>query len=344
MVRAQMILQTAAGNSASRVAGDLGVRKATVLDWVRRFREGGVAALADAERPGRPQKFDEAVRLAVAALAVDDPAARSTQRNRWTVRALATEFEKTLPLAPKRSTVWSILREAGIRTNRSSFWLFSRDPNFEAKVNAIASLLADPPADELVLSIDEKTSIQALERLRPNVPPQPGKPRRIEHGYKRHGTVDLIAAYAPTTGDVFGLVTKGHDHQAFGYFLTKLFKHYPEQRLVLVMDNLSVHKHNAIKAFIAAQRGRVRVLFTPTHASWINPVESWFSVLGRRLLRDRSFESKEELADALYDFIDYWDEHDKRPLRWRFRGFPTPRRPPAQPSASPIVAAADEHQ
>ena len=331
VLRAKIVLQTAAGFSASEVAGMLRIRKATVVDWVGRFRRGGVAALCDSPRTGRPAEFGERVRLEVAALAVEDPRARKHERNRWTVRALAAELAaRGGEASPKRSTVWTMLARAGIRTDRSEFWLFSKDPNFEDKVNAIAPLLADPSADELVISVDEKTSIQALSRLHESSPPGPHRARRVEHGYKRHGTVDLIAAYAPKTGEVFGVVTQGHTHLEFGLFLIKLLAHFTG-KIVLVMDNLSVHKQVAIKELLASYGERVRVLFTPTHASWLNPIEAWFSILARRALGTRSFKSKEELIDALYDFIDHWNDHDKKPLKWRFRGFPTPRKKLATP-------------
>lgn len=325
VLRARIVLLAAAGASASEVAERLGVRKATVLDWVGRFRAHGLAALVDAPRSGRPRKHGEQVRLQVAALAVDDPGARNIERSRWTVRAVAAELARTGgKSAPRRSTVWEILRDVGIRTNRSEFWLFSKDPEFEAKVNAIAPLLASPSDDELVISLDEKTSIQALSRPHPNTPPAPGRSRRVEHGYKRHGTVDLIAGYVPTTGEVFGLVADTHTHAEFGEFLRKLLARF-SGKVALLMDNLSVHKHAKIKELLAGYGDRVRVLFTPTHASWLNPIEAWFSILSRRALRDRHFMDKDALTEALYEFIDYWNAHDKQPLRWHFRGFPAKR-------------------
>lgn len=336
--RAEIVLLASTGEGAASIGRRLELRKATVLQWIARFRESGLAGLKDLPRSGRPKRFDEKVHLAVAALAVEDPELRGEFRSRWTVRSLANAYEPGGDEPrPSKSAVARMLAAAHICTNRSRVWLFSKDPELEAKVKAIADVLVSPPPDTIVYSVDEKTSIQALERTHPTSPPAPGRPRRVEHGYKRHGVVDLFAAYAPATGDVHALVTPCHTHVEFGFFLTQLVDRHPTGRIILIMDNHSIHKHRAIQEYLAAQGGRVTVLFTPTHASWINPVEGWFSILARRALRDRSFASKDILVQRLYDFVEHWCSNDKKPLRWRFRGFP-PRKVAASivaPSSMP---------
>ena len=317
------MLLASGGEAASSIGRRLGLRKATVLQWIARFRSGGLAGLEDLPRSGRPKLFDEKVHLAVAALAVEDPESRGEFRSRWTVRSVAAAYGRQSGAAgPSKSAVARMLAAAHIATDRSRVWLFSKDPELEAKVKAIADVLVSPPPDTIVYSVDEKTSIQALERINPTTPPAPGRHKRVEHGYKRHGVVDLLAAYAPATGDVFALVTPCHTHLEFGFFLTQLLERHPTGRIILIMDNHSIHKHRAIQEYLSAQGGRVTVLFTPTHASWINPVEGWFSILARRALSERSFASKELLVQRLYDFVDHWCSNDKKPLRWRFRGFP----------------------
>lgn len=204
-------------------------------------------------------------------------------------------------------------------------WLHSPDPDFQVKVKTICELYLNPPAGAVVLCADEKTGMQARADLCPIHTQGQGASRK-EFEYVRHGTSTLIAAFNIQTGEVFGGCWR---RTAAGIvrFLEALAKKYPHEEVYLVWDNLNVHKGDAIEAFNARHGGRFHFVYTPRHASWMNQVEIWFSILQRRVLRHGSFSSTADLEAAVMGFIRAWNAIERRPFRWRFRGEFAPRLP-----------------
>jgi hypothetical protein len=249
-----------------------------------------------------------------------------------------------------RSAVQRILAEADLKPHRSKYWLHSLDPQFEAKALDICRLYLDAPRlyrhGELVLCVDEKTGIQALERARPTTPGAPGRPERRDPEYVRHGTRCLLATLVVPTGEVIGGVTERRATWDFVRHIRDVVVRFPEvERFHWVMDNLNTHwtfelcqylgKLSGVwdgrpalrtgaqrRAFLADPAHKHVVHFTPKHGSWLNQVEIWFGVLCRRLLRRGEFRSVEELAERILEFIDYYDRHDAHPYEWTYTGKP----------------------
>lgn len=199
-------------------------------------------------------------------------------------------------------------------------WKDSPDPDFESKMMNIVGLYLDPPRNAIVLSVDEKTAIQALGRSSANKPVKPGQVEKINHEYIRHGTKSLIAALSVHEGTITGECFDRHSHKEFLVFLKNLAKCYPRGELHLIMDNLSMHKHKEIQKWLRRNK-RIQVHFTPTYASWLNQIELWFSILARKIIRRGVFSSKQELVNKIMEFIKYYNTQAK-PFRWTYRGDP----------------------
>ena len=236
----------------------------------------------------------------------------------WTQPALQAELQRftgeTVSLSEIRRTLWC----GGLRPHRVRIWLHSPDPDFASKVNVICDLYLNPPKDAVVLCVDEKTGMQARADLNP-IHVSPTKEVRREFEYVRNGTQTLIAAFDTRTGEVFGRCWR-RTARGVERFLEALAKKYPEGDVYIVWDNLNVHSGPAINAFNARHGGRFRFVHTPLHASWMNQIEIWFSILQRRVLRHGSFSSKADLEAAVMSFIHGWNTVERRPFRWRFRG------------------------
>jgi transposase len=248
-------------------------------------------------------------------------AAKGTPRSSsavWTHATLQAELERQTGQTLSLSEVGRILRCGGLRPHRVRIWLHSPDPHFQDKARTICALYANPPPGAVVLCVDEKTGMQARAALNPLHASKRGV-MRCEFEYVRHGTSTLIAAFNIQTGEVFGRCWR---RTAAGVqrFLEALAKKYPEGEVWIVWDNLNVHSGPAIDAFSARHGGRFHFVYTPLHASWMNQVEIWFSILQRRVLRHGSFSSKADIEAAVMAFIREWNEVERRPFRWRFRG------------------------
>jgi len=219
------------------------------------------------------------------------------------------------------STVWRILDHAAIKPHRIRYWLHSKDPNFAAKAREIIDLYTNPPPGAVVLSCDEKPGIQAREPFQEWAPDaERRRQARREFHYRRHGTVNLIAALNVRTGEVFGMCADRNRHQEFVAFLEEIVRRHPTGEVHLILDNLATHKHAKVKELIAAQGGRIRLHFTPTHSSWMNQIEIWFSTLSRRLLRRGSFSSRDDLKAQLAAFIAEYNEQSAKPYKWTYTG------------------------
>ena len=296
-LRARIVLACAGGEGTSPLARRLGVSRPTVISWRERYRSGGIAALADAPRSGRPKVVDEAEILA-RTLETPPPALGVTH---WSTRLLAAE------IGVGDATVARCWRRYGLQPWRRESFKFSTDPELEAKVRDVVGLYLDPPEKAVVLCVDEKSQIQALDRTAPILPLRPGLPERATHDYVRHGTTTLFAALEIATGRVTDACYERHRHEEFLAFLKKVARAYPRRKLHVVVDNYATHKHPEVEAWLD-KHPRITLHFTPTSGSWLNLVEVFFSIITRQAIRRGTFGSVKDLIAAIRRFIDGWNE------------------------------------
>jgi transposase len=302
--RARIVLLAADGESNTAIAERVGVSRPTVIGWRQRYLAQGLDGLADQERSGRPRQIDR-TKVIATTLA---PPPKKYGVTHWSTRLLARH------LGISDHAVATIWREAGIQPWRAASFRFSTDPELVAKVVDVVGLYLAPPQNAVVLSIDEKSQIQALDRTAPVLPTQPHLIERRSHDYIRHGTTTLFAALEIDTGTVTAALKARHRHNEFLAFLKQVARAYPDVELHLVMDNYAAHKHPAVKAWLAANP-RVHVHFTPTHASWMNLVEVWFSMAERQAIHRGTFTSVKDLNRKIRQFIDGWNDR-AHPFTW----------------------------
>jgi transposase len=308
--RLRAIVCAAEGLGPQAIAMQIGGSRESVMRWLTRFRTGGLPALADRPKSGRPRQYGAKVRAKIAAAACRPPQGQ----NRWTVRALAAH------VGVPKSLVHEVLQREHIQPHRVRYYLHSSDPNFEKKLEDIVGLYMHPPENAVVLCMDEKTGIQALERTQLQLPLQPGRVKRLSLEYRRHGVVSLFAALQVHKGIVHGMVTDRHTHVECLRFLKQLNQAYQGRDLHLVVDNFSTHTHAKVVAWLD-KHPNIRLHFTPTHASWLNQVELWLSILSRRHLKHSSFPSKRHLVKTIMHAI---VEHNRqaKPFAWTYTGDP----------------------
>lgn len=297
VTRARIVLRAADGVANDRIAAELGVALMTVKLWRRRYAGAGLVGLVDERRPGRPPTYTRAERDRVIALTLEPPPDGTTH---WSAKRLGER------VGMSETTVWRIWRSAGLKPHRTETFKFSRDPQLEAKVRDVVGLYLDPPERAIVLSVDEKTQIQALDRTQPMLPLRPGQVERRTHDYKRNGITSLFAALNVATGEVTQEARARHTGGDFLAFLRRLERTYPDQELHVILDNVSTHKTPDVQAWLA-RHPRVTFHFTPTSASWLNQVETWFSVLTRQAIRRGSFRSVRELVERIDTFTREWN-------------------------------------
>lgn len=325
--RGRIVLLAADGMTTAAIAKELAVASSTVCRWRGRLACDGLGedvseTLSDEWRSGRPRTISETTRMQVVATACD-PLPDAEGLSGWTLDLLAEEFEVRGIPPISRSSVHRILKEKDVQPHRQTMWLHSPDPKFVEKVDEIVALYLAPPPGSVVLSFDEKTGIQAVERKHPDRPTQPGRFARHEFEYIRHGTQSLLATLNVHTGEVIsdcGPTRKGDDVERH---MERVAAHYPDIEVHVVLDNLNIHKGERWVRFNERHGGRFHFHYTPLHASWVNQIEIFFGVLARRCLRRKSFRSVEELRAHVMAFIARWNTRDKKPFRWTFAGFPT---------------------
>jgi transposase len=307
--RARIILGCLEGKEIQQVARELGVSIPTVGKWRKRFALFGVRGLRDEPRPGKPVTYDRAFRDRVLALLEQPP---PPGMSHWDGPAVAEKLGSSV------YAVWRILRREGIYLQRLRSWCVSTDKEFAAKAADVVALYLNPPVNAVVLSVDEKPSMQAIERPSGYVETDSGTVvRALKSTYKRHGTLNLFAALNVGTGEVQTKITEYKKREDFQSFLEGVIAGQPtDQELHVILDNYSTHKKN--DDWLAKFEGRVQFHFTPTSASWLNQIEIVFSLLARKTLRGASFKSKNELSDAIAAFIQNHNEHAK-PFKWRKR-------------------------
>jgi transposase len=279
------------------IADRVGVSRPTVISWRSRYDQRGLKGLSDEPRSGRPRTIDH--RDIVAATL--EPPPKKLGVTHWSSRLLADRLEIG------NATVARAWRDYGVQPWRAETFKFSTDPELVAKVTDVVGLYLAPPENAVVLCVDEKSQIQALDRTQPTLPMQPQRPERRTHDYVRHGTTTLFAALEIATGTVTAACKPRHRHQEFLAFLKQVARAYPDQPLHLVMDNYAAHKRVEIRDWLAAHP-RVHVHFTPTSGSWLNLVEVWFGIIERQAIHRGSFGSVRELNAKIRAFVNGWND------------------------------------
>ena len=300
--RARVVLASIMGDRVQRVAAQLGVSRPMIWRWQQRFAEAGVDGLLrdKTRKPGKSPIAAETVARVVALTCADPP----HQVTHWTGRAMARAAGISL------SSVQRIWAAHKLQPHRVRTFKRSRDPAFVAKLTDIVGLYVDPPAHAVVLSIDEKSQIQALDRTQPGLPLKPGRCGTMTHDYKRHGTTTLFAALNVLDGKVIGRCMQQHRHEEFIRFLNDVERAVPAGKLIeAVVDNYATHKHPKVKAWLE-RHPRWTFHFTPTSGSWLNAVENFFSVLTRKRIRRGSFHSLVDLQSAIKRYL---VEHNAEP-------------------------------
>ena len=304
--RAVMVLESARGTPVNQIAQKLGTYPNKVIMWRNRYQDKGLLGLKDKPRKGRPLRYkglrEKLLRK------INDPVPQGYSR--WDAALLSKALDTS------SHAIWRILRKEGISLSRQRSWCISTDKEFTAKAVDIVGLYLDPPMKAIVLSVDEKPSIQALERKTGYIETQNGKTMRAyQSTYKRHGTLNLFAALEVATGEVITSVTQTKTRQDFIQFMSEVVAEYPNQEIHVILDNYCTHKKN--EEWLASHP-LVHFHFTPTSASWLNMVEIWFGIFSRKSLNGASFGSKKDLKTHIEAYSRAYNQNCK-PFKWRKR-------------------------
>jgi len=297
--RARIILQWHEGKTYAETKMLLGVTEVAINKWRKRFKEKGMEGLIDAPRSGKPPVFTAAQKTNVIKLATSQPGKGYTS---WSQRRIAKETGMS------QSKVHQILSGADLKPHKVEYWCGkSTDPEFESKMINIVGLYMNPPENALVLSVDEKTQIQALDRTQPILPLKEKAPKRLTATYKRNGTVSLIAALAVHKGDITATTVDKNNAENFLSFLKGLYRKYPKKHLHIIADNLTVHKHKIVTEWINSKK-RITMHFTPTYSSWLNQIEIWFNILTRDVLKGGVWKSRKQLVNQLMEYVETYNK------------------------------------
>lgn len=304
--RAHIILLAADGWPNTAIADTLGLSKLTVGLWRRRFLAQGLVGLYDELRPGGPRSISD---QKIAALIRKTLKNKPRQGTHWTCRSIAAETSLS------KSTVQRVWKAFGLQPHRQKHFKLSTDPFFVEKVRDIVGLYLNPPDQAMVLCVDEKSQIQALDRTQPLLPMGLGYVEGVTHDYIRHGTTTLFAALDVATGAVIGQCKRRHRHQEFLQFLRHIDATVPASLDIhLIVDNYATHKHVRVKRWLAA-RPRYHVHYTPTYSSWLNQVEIWFNIITQKAIRRGTFANIKNLVSKIECFIDHYNA-TTRPFVW----------------------------
>jgi transposase len=303
-LRGRIVLAASEGQANQQIAAALRIPEVTVGKWRRGFAVAGLDGLQDAMRSGRPPRHGREVLQKVQNRVCQQPEFLS----RWSVRTLARD------LGLPRSTVHGMLVDSRLQPHRIRTFTFSPDPDFEAKLLDIVGLYLNPPENALVLCVDEKTGIQALDRTQPLLPRRAKKPRSWTNEYVRHGTQSLLAALEIASGQVLAHVKQRRTSVNFLRFMDDVVAAFPNRDLHVVLDNLNIHKNEAALRWLH-RHPQVYFHHTPTHASWVNLIECFFSILSKQGLSHSVHTSKRQLKDFLLQFIAHYDER-RSPFHW----------------------------
>ena len=311
--RARVIALSVEGKTIDEIMADTRLSRRSVNKWRQRFRASGIDGLKDAPRSGKSPVITAEQKALVIQMACSAPSGGYTN---WSQKRIAKE------VGISQSRVHQILKRADLKPHKIEYWCGkSPDPEFEKKMINIVGLYINPPENALVLCVDEKTQIQALDRTQPELPIRSGQPKRLTATYKRNGTVALIAALAVHTGEITAKTIKSNNAENFLKFLKKLDRTYRNKKLHIIVDNLSVHKNKDVKEWVAKKR-KIQLHFTPTYSSWLNQVEIWFNILTKDVIKGGVWQSSKQLADQLIEYIKTYNNTRAKPFQWNYTGDP----------------------
>lgn len=314
VLRAKIVLAAWRREPNAKIARDLGVCVDTVRTWRRRFGKEGIPGLMDRSRSARPPVYGINDQLLIVATVTQQQPEIDAQ---WTHQGIAEHLQTQVGISA--SQIGRILASLDVTPHRVRGWLNRpADPALHTKAQAVCALYLNPPAnDTVLLSVDEKTAIHARSRTRATRPVRPGQPARREYEYVRHGTVSLMAAMNVTTGTVHPKIIKRNDSDTFIEFLTELAATVePDKNIHLILDNGSSHTSKKTRKWLH-EHPRFTVTYTPCHASWLNMIEIFFSILTRRILRRGNFTSRDDLITKITTFIETYN-HTAKPFRWTY--------------------------
>jgi transposase len=304
--RARIVLLSEQGYSGVEIAERVGCSEPTVIAWRRRYAQRGLAGLEDRWGKGHPPPLPTDKLWEIVGLTVTPPQEGGVTH--WSSRLLARR------VGVHHSTVARVWARYQLKPHRLGTFKFSTDPELEAKVRDVVGLYLHPPERAVVVCVDEKSQIQALDRTQPMLPVRPGLSPKRTHDYVRHGTTTLFAALEVATGKVVDACYPRHRHQEFIRFLRQVAKAYPRVKLHVVCDNYAAHTHEDVDKWLA-RHPRITLHFTPTSASWMNLVEAFFAIITRQAIHRGSFASVDDLVAAIRRFIDAWNERCE-PFVW----------------------------
>jgi transposase len=302
--RARIVLLAAEGVGTGEIVNRVGMSKPAVIRWKRRYASDGIAGLDDRPKSGRPPTIDP---MAIVLATLEPPPARLGVTH-WSSRLLAKQ------LGVSDFTVSTTWKKWGLQPWRLQTFKFSTDPELEAKIRDVVGLYLNPPDKAIVLCVDEKSQVQALDRTAPILPIRPGIPAKQTHDYVRHATTTLFAALEVATGKITDACYPRHRNDEFLKFLKQIAKTYPRTTLHIVVDNYATHKHPNVENWLARNK-RITLHFTPTSGSWLNMVEIFFGIITRQAIRRGTFTSVKDLIAAIETFIDGWNERCQ-PFVW----------------------------
>ena len=306
VTRARIILMANEGTTNCEIANKAALSVQSVSKWRQRYVQQGLSGLHDELRPGRPRSIsDEEVATLIHTTLETTP----KDGTHWTIRSMAKETNLS------RSTVHRIWKAFGLQPHRQRHFKLSTDPFFVEKVRDIIGLYLNPPDKAMVLCVDEKSQVQALDRTQPLLPMGLGYVEGVTHDYVRHGTTTLFAALDVATGKVLTCCKRRHRHQEYLKFLTQIDANVPQDLDIhLVVDNYATHKHATVKRWLAAHP-HYQIHYTPTYASWLNQVEIWFNIITQKAIRRGTFKSVKDLVSKIDHFVQHYNK-ETRPFVW----------------------------
>ena len=313
-VRAQMVLWRAEGCSVAEIAVMTGTTKPTVYNWIARYDQEGLAGLDDRKSPGRPRTVSGRDRARILAL-TRLPPPEETGLTHWSSYEMAKYLKRREGISVSHNFIHELWQENDLKPHLQGTFKVSKDPDFSAKVVDIVGLYLDPPDGAVVLSVDEKTQVQALERTQPMLPVDFGKSAQRTHDYQRHGTTNLFASLEVLTGKVTGACFARKRTREFLSFMNKIARAYPQdQQIHVILDNLRTHNNDNVAEWLA-KNPNITFHYTPKGSSWINQIETWFGIITRQAIRRGSFKSLAQLIKRIDTYIAHWNE-DSEPFEW----------------------------
>lgn len=311
--RAKIILLSLEGLTLDKIVEETGLTRKVVNKWRSRFREEGIEGLKDAPRSGKPATISAQKKALVIQKACEKPSGGYTN---WSQARIANE------VGISQGMVNRILKEASLKPHKTEYWCGkSPDPEFEAKMVNIVGLYMNPPENAIVLCVDEKTQMQALDRTQPELSLKPGLPKRQTATYKRNGTVSLIAALAVHTGEITGNTISSNTAENFLKFLKKLDRTYRNKKLHIIVDNLAIHKNKEVKKWLSTKR-KIQLHFTPTYSSWLNQIEIWFNIFSRDVIKGGIWNSQKQMENQILEYIKTYNTTRAKPFQWTYTGKP----------------------